>query len=103
MFAGTNDAGRMVCILPTAWYPPESPCSSKHNVEDALIVDTDPTQMKWWEREEEEERKRQSQLDWASLMVPLRVGAVVIVGAIALGIYFNIGKTRQPVRRQAFA
>jgi len=101
MFLGTlGVTERQVCVFPASWYPPESACSLKHNVEQGWIVETTPEQRQWWEVEEKQKQQKESQVAWSDMLAPLRVGAVVIVGSIALGIYFSIAKSRQPLRMQ---
>ncbi len=101
MFLGTlGVTERQVCVFPASWYPPESACSLKHNVEQEWVVETTSEQRKWWEVEEKQKQQKESQVAWSDMMAPLRIGAVVIVGAVALGIALSITQARKPLKMQ---
>ena len=85
------------CPFPSWFYSDDSPCSAKHNPENKLTVDTTTEQREWWEKEEQEAREKGNKRAWADLIFPVKVGAVLILGAVAYGLYVNLTSGQRSV------
>jgi len=101
MFAGLGVEERNICVFPSWMYPASSPCSEKHNVEESWVVDTTSAQRQWWEQEEQIEKKKAVDVEWAEMFSPIRTGAFIIAGALAIGIYMSVSRQQIKIRTYA--